>query len=702
MRKTAFSTRFGTFQWRVLPLGLCNAPSSFQRMMDNAFKGVLGKCVWVYLDIIVFSPSLEQHLLDLQEVFRILQQHKLHLSKSKCAYFCKSLSFLGHVVSPDEISVEQDKVSAVKDWPRPNKKGELAAFLGLTNYYRRFVKDYARIATPLTDLLGGPEKRNSTERIGWTSAQHHSFRLLKAALVSTPVLRMPDSHLPFHIITDASDLAVGAILEQDDGNGPRPVAYASKRLSSAEANYSIRDKELLAVHYALRQFRVYVLGQPLTISTDHESLQYLLTQKDLSGRLARWAELFGEFDVKIQHIRGRDNPADVLSRPPTSTSAVPVDATFAVPTLDSVYSQDAYFAPIVSIVRNKEAPTSATMRQRAARFLWSDGALFLRDGHRRCIAGREQRLLVLQEAHDALAAGHQGFVRTHGRLVQHFFWPRMSQDVKKFVKTCTSCQRMKADTRPSHAPPQPLEVPARPWVHQSMDFMEMPVSTRGNNSLFVVTDLFSGALRLIPTTSTVDATGAARLYLANVFKLHGLPDAIVSDRDPRFVGDLWSNLWTSLGTKLRMTVAHRPQADGATERANRTIQEALRHYVNSLGTNWDDDLVLPAVEFALNSARKRNPQHSAFQLSYGFCPRSPLDLLTPADSQAPSQLADQLRSRIVEAQDALHDKKELQSRSAKIILGVHVTVVVNRTLSYQMTHAGDEGLLKLQRCKRVN
>jgi hypothetical protein len=661
--------------------------------MDKIFKPVLGRCLWVYLDdLIVFSKTKEQHLRDLEEVLSIIRDNKLYLAEAKCEFARDTLKFLGHVVSPGRISADSDKTEVVREWPIPSTVRELQSFLGLTNYYRRFIRNYAYIASPLTDLTGGPE--GSQRKLQWSPEADKAFRRLKEALSSAPVLGMPLQGRPYHVLCDASDVAVGAILEQDG----KPVAFVSKRLSAAETNYSIRDKELLAVTHALRQFRVYLLGAPFTVSTDHESLKYLLSQKELTGRLARWAESLADFDLRIEHIRGRDNPADVLSRPPPTMSspAVASSDVAAVRTMVSASSSpaspdhlgadvsddDAYFGPIIAALKTAAASGEGVkgpsqLRQRAERFVLSeDGVLFLREGRRRCVIGERERLLLLQEAHDAKAAGHQGVERTAGRLVTMAFWPGMVEDAKKFVNSCDLCQRNKTVPHPPRAPHEPSEVPSRPWEVVSMDFTAMPRSLRGNDSLFVVNDMFSGLLHLIPTSSTADAPTVALLFINEIFKHHGLPTSIISDRDSRFTGEVWKAIWESLGTRLRMSVAHRPQADGATERANRTIQEALRACVNSLGSNWDDPAILAPVEFALNSAKKAGSRLSAFQVASGLSPRSPLDLLSSPTSplgsgqgeRSPSSAADianSLRLRLTMAKDALHKKKEEQTAMAE-------------------------------------
>ena len=685
--KTAFSTRYGTFQWRVLPLGLCNAPSTFQRAMQRIFAPLIGRCLFIYLDdLIIFSTSVEANLKQLRAVTELLRKNQLYLNAAKCEFAHVSLSFLGHIVGPGAIAMESGKVQAITTWPQPTTKKELQGFLGLANYYRRFIAHFAELAAPLTDMLQDycpgavDDSKGTAERSHFLQAPAcNAFAALKAAIASHPVLRMPNPQLPFTITCDASDVAVGAVLEQDDGHGPRPVAFISKKLSAAELNYAARDKELLGVTYSLQQFRVYVLGKHFTLRTDHQSLQYLLTQRTLTGRLARWAEIAAEFDFEIIHIPGACNHADGLSRPPATpevdaatasvAAAITSETTLSASPLlgtTAAWGNLQHDKDFGSVFRHltgsvKEGPTTA---QKAKRFALdhTGNGLLLVEGQRRCVAAGRHRLLVLQEGHDSASAAHQGVDRTYEGIAQLFYWPGLSKDVSNFVESCEGCQRNKAATRAMRAAHQPLPAPPGPWDTVSMDFMELPLSLRGHDSLLVVHDMGTGHLRLIPTSARVDAQGVAELFLQNIYPLHGLPRVIVSDRDPRFVAEIWAALWTALGTRLRMTTAHRPQADGATERANRTIQEALRAFVNSVGSDWDAPSVLPVLEFALNSYKRAGRPDSAFGIM-GHNPRSPLHLL--ADTQAPAlPLAGKLATAWMRARDAISDSKDKQAAAA--------------------------------------
>ena len=280
--KTAFSCRYGTFEYLVMPMGLTNAPSTFQRVMNHVFFDLLDECVIVYLDdILIFSKTKEQHLDALNKVFSHLFQFKLALKESKCALFLKSVAFLGYNISADGVRVQQGKIAAVRDWPQPKNLTELQQFLGLCNYYRRFIRSYATIAAPLTNVL----REHKAFQFG--AAQVEAFKALKHALTEAPVLSIFDPTLPRRVLADTSGFASGAILEQLVDGAWHPVKYFSKRLSEVESRWSATEREMLGCILALEKWRPYLVGQPFDIVTDHASLQFLPRSQSLvDDRLA--------------------------------------------------------------------------------------------------------------------------------------------------------------------------------------------------------------------------------------------------------------------------------------------------------------------------------------------------------------------------------------------------------------------------------
>jgi RNase H-like domain found in reverse transcriptase/Reverse transcriptase (RNA-dependent DNA polymerase)/Integrase zinc binding domain/Chromo (CHRromatin Organisation MOdifier) domain len=309
--KTAFRTRFGHFEYTVLPMGLCNAPGTFMQLMNQTFADLLDKHVLCFLDdILIFSRTEEEHLRHLRTVLTRLRDQELYVKPSKCAFMQREVAFLGHRIGADGLRVAPDKISAVQQWPQPRSVTDVRSFLGLANFYRRFVRDYSRIALPLTELT------KDTMTWQWGAEQQQAFDALKAALCAPPVLLVPDQSKPFVLNCDACKYAIGATLQQDHGNGLQPVAYFSAKMSDAERNYDVREQEFMALMRACLHWRHYLHGtQPFTLLTDHDSLKYHKSMPNLSGRLARWVEKMAEFDYKLQHIPGKDNVvADALSR----------------------------------------------------------------------------------------------------------------------------------------------------------------------------------------------------------------------------------------------------------------------------------------------------------------------------------------------------------------------------------------------------
>jgi hypothetical protein len=358
-------------------------------------------------------------------VLDILRKEKLYAKMSKCAFAQRSVEFLGHVVSDKGVSVDPHKTDAIRDWPTPTNTTQLRSFLGLANFYRRFVPNYATVALPLTDLL----KDNVSFQ--WTPQEESAFQALKTALTSTPVLRLPDPDAEFLVTTDASDFAIGATLSQKGGDGERPIAFDSRNLLPAERNYPTHEKELLAIVNALKVWRAYLDGRPFTVITDHAPLKYLHSQKQLSQRQARWLETLQSFDFKIEYRPGRNNiVADTLSRRPDfadCSMATTVQIDDAVKsTIRKAYHKHNYFGPILRALsslpntESREAPYA-----RSERFTLSeDGLLYLscNGQHRLCIPeDAKLRTTILYDYHNSPIAGHMGFEKTYDNIQRQFF-----------------------------------------------------------------------------------------------------------------------------------------------------------------------------------------------------------------------------------------------------------------------------------------
>ena len=310
--KSAFVTRSGLWKWKVLPFGLTSAPATFQRLMENVFRGLHWRTLLLYLDdVIVMSPDFNTHLTRLEEVLQRLRAAGLKLKPAKCELFQTEVKYLGHIVSQEGIATDPEKICAVRAWRRPENQTHVQSFLGLTGYYRQFIADYAELAKPLTKLTG----KNALWE--WSQPQEEAFGRLKEALSSAPVLSFPTPGLPYILDTDASDHSLGAVLSQKGADREHVIAYYSKTLAPAEKNYCTTRKELLAVVRAIKHFRPYLYGSKFKVRTDHASLTWLCAKRETEGQVARWLEQLSEYSFDIQHRPGRKHQnADALSRTP--------------------------------------------------------------------------------------------------------------------------------------------------------------------------------------------------------------------------------------------------------------------------------------------------------------------------------------------------------------------------------------------------
>ncbi len=659
VHKTAFRTRYGHYEYLVMPFGLCNAPATFQRLMNDLFRAELDDFVLVYLDdILIFSRTEEEHRQHVARVLEILQENQLYAKMSKCEFGKQRVEFLGHVVSAEGVHVDPRKISAIKDWPRPRTVRDVRSFVGLASYYRRYVKGFASLAAPLTGLMSNKMRGE----IPWGPAQVRSFQALKDALTSAPVLWVPEPAGDFVLHSDASDVGLGAVLSQKVGKETRVVAYHSRKLSPTEQRYTVHERELLGVLEAVTVWRHYLMGKPFVIKTDNWANKHIQTQPHLDPkRMARWVGKLQEYEFTIEHIAGEKNVvADLLSR----------RADYALGSALLVSGDDETFLAEVRACADADGEYQARKRAvsegKHPEFHLDGEVLYYRpkgaaEGERRLyVPAGELRERLLFEAHDARVSGHLGRDKTLEKLKRQFFWPRMGREVQYYTSTCPVCQKTKPSSQKPIGLLNPLPVPGKKWEQVSLDLItQLPKSKgAGNDAIVVFVDCLTKMVRAVPAKTSVTAEGMAELFFEHVFRHFGLPKVLVSDRDPRFTSAFWKRLMELTGTRLNMSTARHPQTDGQTERANRTLEEMLRAYVSPYQDDWDQHLL--AVEFAYNNSEQASTKHSPFYLMYGEHPHVPMSFLSPTGGgKAVATGAEATVARM--AEELQHAKRNLET-----------------------------------------
>ena len=692
IKKTAFRTRDGHYEFTVMPFGLTNAPATFQRMMNDIMRPFTDKFVVVYLDdILVYSRTEEEHKDHLRQVLQRLREEKLVAKKSKCSFGTAEVEYLGHTVGPDGVKMDDVKIKAIKEWPTPSTRKELRSFLGLAGYYRRFIEKFAHRVMPMSELL------KESVPWSWSHAQDNAFNDIKSAMTTAPVLAIPNPALPYEVYTDASGFGVGAVLLQDHGRGLQPIAYLSHKLSDAERKYATHEQELLGIIHALKVWRPYLEGAEFKVNSDHKALTELATQPKLSRRQANWVEFLQAYDCKVKYVEGPDNVADPLSRRPD---------------LVNVNTQQTVVWDTVS-TGGLHAANTANSEVNAMSLLSEDssfkgllrGALpgddypkrnrFLREEEDLVYLGRllyvppSLRRHVMQEAHDTSYSGHLGVDKTCAAIKRRFWWPHLRKSVRRYIGKCGECQRSKPRAHKAFGPMQPIPAPDRPWEQMTMDLITaLPKTTRGHDSILVFVDRLTKMIRCVATKKKIGAQATARLFMRTIFRYHGLPEVIISDRDPRWNSLFWRSVFQSLQTKTRLSTSYHPQTDGQTERANRTLEEMLRSYVHPHGDDWDQRL--GEVEFAYNNSEQKSTGQTPFYLLYGYHPRTPIDLYNPeAVEETPA--AKDFVKRLIDGHQA--------AKAAMEIAGQRQKEQFDRRAAAVPFQKGDWVLLSSSHCK---
>lgn len=670
--KTAFSTPHGHFEYKRLAFGLKNAPPSFQRMMDRALVGLLGNGIFVYLDdIIVCGKTLEEHNENLRKLFQRLREVGLKLQPDKCEFLAPELAYLGHVITPNGIKPNPFKIQAVSCFPQPTNTKQVKQFLGLAGYYRKFIKDFSKIARPLNQLL------IKNRVFIFTTECRVAFETLRTILCSSDVLMFPDFSKPFYLTSDASDFAIGGVLEQlDDKNQRRPVAYASRTLNSAEQNYSTIEKELLAIVWLVKHYRPYLYGRKFIIRTDHQPLVWLFNLKDPSSRLMRWRIKLEEYDYVIEYLKGTLNStADALSRNPVllvrwkhhiteralpSATAIPVyfsrrqetkfkvirspedDSLLAMRlslddiTIDSLRDM---FENVIQLLISEEknlvyieydkllqnANLPANTINSLIKTIFIDPLIVVELGTQPLLTAHtnDEKSKVIEDYHNSLQAGHQGVTKTLQMMLQRYYWRGIQKDVHDYIVKCPTCQVAKHDRIDRKAPRAIVQTPSRRNEKIALDIVgPLPASKTGNIYILTLQDCLTKYVQAYPLPNQTTNAILDQL-IKKYIPACGIPKSILTDQGRNFVSELNSEFCDLFKIKHIKCSPFHPESNGSLERLHCNLKEFLKANAPAI-SDWDQ--ILPYFILYYNSSIQTSTGYSPFELTFSEPPFQLSDL----------------------------------------------------------------------------
>lgn len=625
--KTAVTTPFGLFEFLRMPFGLKNAAQAFQRLMDTVCNGL--SFVFVYLDdILIFSNSPTEHKAHLRQLFERLQQHGLVLSLSKCQFGVTEIDFLGHKVNKNGVFPLKEKVQAILDFPKPATVKGLQEYLGMVNFYHRFVPSAAKIMQPLYGAVTQKKKA-----LVWSATMESAFTESKQALASATMLVHPHHTAATSITTDASDTAVGAVLEQFIDGSWKPLAFFSRQLRPPERKYSAFDRELLGLYLAIRHFRYFLEARPFVAFTDHKPLTFAFAKASdpWSARQQRHLSYVSEYTTDVRHVQGKENTvADALSRNSINaiTSQVGIDYTaMALAQKDDEEMKD--YRTAISGLRLEDVNFGT-----AGETLLCD----VSTGDPRPIVPVSWRRKAFEAVHNL---SHPSVRATRTLMARKFMWHGMNKQVSSWAKNCIACQAGKIH-RHTKAPLSVFKVPEKRFDHINVDLVGPLPPSRGYTHLFTIVDRFTRWPEAIPLSDT-SASSCARAVVTHWVSRFGIPSEISSDKGAQFTSKLWEAMAQLLGMQHRTTTAYHPQANGLVERFHRTLKAALRARLTS--PNWVDEL--PWVLLGIRTAPKEDLNSSSAELVYGAPLTVPGDFIAARTSAPqPSKFLLELRNKV--------------------------------------------------------
>jgi len=644
---TAFRTMSGSYRFARSPQGLSTSPAAFQRACNLAFSSQLGRYAYCYIDdVVIFSKTFDEHIEQLDEILDQIEKCGLKLGIKKCQFASSSVKYLGHFVDKNGIHVDPAKTKAISAAVPPKNQKQVRSFLGAAGYYRKFIKNFAGIAAPLSHLT------RKKIRFKWTHECQEAFDIIKRKLSTAPVLAYPDNDLPYSLHTDASNNAIGAVLNQCNpiNGNEQPIAYFSRKLKDCEINYSISEREALAIFEGVRFFQPYLWLQKFTIITDHTALKYIFKFKNTVPRIARWALYLSDYQYDIEYKSGKKHVVpDYLSRNDCEDEKIAVINTEDMSeTLDTevLIREQRSDEKLSEIIKHVEGVTvgipKLNVNTSIDEFYIEDDVLFRLPRFNNKISKLSVQVVIprslintaLKIIHSSSIACHQGYLRTLQRARDNFYWPNMAKDVKNYVQCCLECQKRKWQGREvgtlGEFPPV-----SYPLERVGVDLIELPVSYSGNKYILTVIDHFSKYVSAyaLPNKSAETVTRAMVTFISD----NSVPTQIVSDRGSEFISELFTKTCNMLQAKNKFTTAYHPMANGLTEKANSTIKKTLSHLAKEDRFTWDEQI--PTAVLAINTSFQTSIQEIPFFLFHGRDARLPFNDLI--NKQAPVNYAEE-------------------------------------------------------------
>ncbi|GJV04100.1 reverse transcriptase domain-containing protein [Tanacetum coccineum] len=632
--KTTFTCPYGTFAYRRMPFGLCNAPGTFQRCMMAIFHDMIEKTMEVFMDdFSVFGNSFSTCLTNLDKMLKRCEDTNLALNWEKSHFMVKEGIVLGHKISKKGIEVDKAKIDVISKLPHPTTVKGIRSFLGHAGFYRRFIKDFSKISRPMTHLL----EKNTPFIFSEECIQ--AFQTLKKKLTEAPILIAPNWDQPFELMCDASDYAIGAVLGQRIEKNFRPIHYASKTMTEAETNYTTTEKEMLAVVYAFEKFRSYLIMNKSVVYTDHSALKYLFNKKDAKARLLRWVLLLQEFNFKVIDTKGAENyAADHLSRLENPYENVfdhkEINETFTLETLNTVTFHDNQSTPWFADIANYHARNflikgMSTQQKKkffkdVKHYFWDDPYLFRICADQiihRCVFGQEA-LEILKACHEGPTGGnHSANITARKVFDVGFFWLTIYQDAHSMIKSCDTCQRQGKISHRDEMPQNAIQV-CEIFDVWGIDFMGPFPSSRGNKYILVAVDYLSKWVKAkaLPTN---DARVVVK-FLKSLFSRFGAPRAIISDRGTHFCNNKFDKVMSKYGVTHRLSTAYHPQTSGQVEVTNRGLKRILERTVGENRASWSDKL--DDALWAFRTVYKTPIGCTPYKLVYGKSCHLPVEL----------------------------------------------------------------------------